>query len=239
MYQTVTTPGTPDSAGILIGAAGNAANDKRNKTIMNCFRDRTPSYARTNSRGGIIRYENRLNAADKPDAFIFLKEPTMRSRPNKLALLKSTSTRDLSRLLEEKGGGGFGGIGTTSSNSSSDLSNNGGYCDRNCVKRMQELEKRLMLLEKEFNDQRNYTKELERKVIELTKKVDELNEIKQVEKRKKSSSFRKKQTAGQSTVQPSKLVAWMNLSNLWKHRPSIETLKEQNIYNGKKDKMNS
>ncbi|GBP08106.1 hypothetical protein EVAR_72376_1 [Eumeta japonica] len=43
-------PQTPDSAGILIANAGSAANERRGqKNIMNCFRDRTPSYTRSNS----------------------------------------------------------------------------------------------------------------------------------------------------------------------------------------------
>lgn len=236
-------PQTPDSAGILIATAGSAANERRGqKTIMNCFRDRTPSYTRSTSnitRGNAIIQKN---PNSKLEGVVLLKEP--RPRPIKLTLLKSSSTRDLTRLLELDSApvtplssqSSLDINKMTSSSSSSSATN----CTNSCLRYIQKLEQRIEDLENRLETQATESKTMSTQLEELNKKFEKfLKDTDLQNKRKKSSSIRltKKEsiTAINQTgdVQPSKLVAWMKLSNFWKQRPSIQTLKDQNIYNGK------
>lgn len=241
-------PQTPDSAGILIANAGSAANERRGqKNIMNCFRDRTPSYTRSNS--NLTRVNNGAITArpfnNRPEGVLILKEP--KARPIKLTLLKSSSTRDLSRLYELDPSSPLTPVTPLSSASTSDInkmtssssSNNSSLssncCSLQCSRRLEALEHRIEEIEKQLKE----SKAMASQVEELRKKFENFAKEQQESqiKRKKSSSMRvaKKDSnvgTGQTAVQPSKLVAWMKLSNFWKQRPSIQTLKEQNIYNG-------
>ncbi|XP_037935361.1 rho GTPase-activating protein 12 isoform X2 [Teleopsis dalmanni] len=240
--QSVSSPSPPSTPHILLSAAGNAANEKRNKTIMNCFRDRTPSYTRPNYYNQNQRqpqqriYEQSgtgsSSGSGRPEAVVFLKE--LRSSPNKLTLLKSSSTRDLSRLVDEVTIVNFnsnGSVGMSTSSSSSSSNHKNTSHTNTGIKNLQDLEKRFSQLEKDFQEQKDYTKCLETQIQDLKKRVDELTEVKQVEKRKKSASVRKNVSNLNTSVQPSRFNAWLRLTNLWKHRPSIESLKQKNIYN--------
>ncbi|XP_046802547.1 rho GTPase-activating protein gacW isoform X1 [Lucilia cuprina] len=248
-------PTTPDSAGILIANAGSAANERRGqKNIMNCFRDRTPSYTRSNSNltrvNGLITNKP-LNYRN--EGVVLLKEP--RPRPIKLTLLKSSSTRDLSKLYEmdlnnqtpntplsNASSTDLNKISTScgsSSPSSSNSSSTTNCSSTQCAKRLQKLELKLEVLQKQLQDQEKITKTMSLQMEDLTKKFEQLSREQQEmqNKRKKTSSsmrlVKKDSTVGanQTSVQPSKLAAWLKLSNFWKQRPSIQTLKEQNIYN--------
>ncbi|XP_036338845.1 rho GTPase-activating protein 12 isoform X2 [Rhagoletis pomonella] len=256
--STPVTPGTPDSAGILVGAAGRAVYEKRNKTIMHYFRDRTPSHTRAQQQQLYYQYHQeqpqvRLNRR-RPEAVIYLKEP----HPiNKLALLKSASTRDLSRLVvEEKqpvaptpramithfDSSTTSSTGTASSRESTaddhkrQRARERNYCEEYCGQRITELETRITHLEQQVQNERTVAQDLSTRIQELLRRVEQLSQLNAPDKRKRSS-MRKKASQGnanmnsQASVQPSKLVAWMNLSNWFKQRPSIATLKEQNIYN--------
>ena len=246
-------PQTPDSAGILIATAASAANERRaQKTIMNCFRDRTPSsYTRSNNqhtRANIIPVAKKLPSSHQiPESgVVVLKEP--RPRPIKLTLLKSSSSKDLTRLYD------FESYYTKpqpltplSSSSSTDLhkmtsssnSTNSSSCSRNCSRRMQQMEQKLEQLEKQLDEQSKETKAVVNLVNEMQKKMDLFLKEQQEKqnKPKKHSSMRviRKESSSssiQTGVQPSKLVAWMKLSNFWKQRPSLQTLKDQEIYKG-------
>ncbi|XP_022220030.1 rho GTPase-activating protein 15 isoform X1 [Drosophila obscura] len=282
------TPGTPDSAHIIIGAAGFVAHERRQpreKTLMNCFRDRSTSstgggppayYMRGHSTTSttLLRLESNAGAggvgggsgnaldqagveAGRPEAVRWVRE--LKSRPNKLALLKSSSTRDLTRLLLEDGNGSGGtsavlvsntSLDVCSSNSSSASSPLAGgrakarardrdreqrslskECCGSCSKRWHELKQRMHTLEQDLLAQVSYSQELEAKQVEMTRQLSELMQ----EKDKDRDRDREKQRgpsggAGKSNVRPSRLVAWMNLSNWWKSRPSVETLREQRIF---------
>ncbi|XP_030378215.1 rho GTPase-activating protein 15 isoform X2 [Scaptodrosophila lebanonensis] len=236
------TPGTPDSAHIIIGAAGYIAHERRQqpKTIMNCFRDRsTPSsavgqYSRSHST--LVRLERNasggsnqtLDAAGRPEAVVLLRE--LRSRPNKLTLLKSSSTRDLTRLLLDETTATAMLVSNTSLDKSSNSSsgspgrstgggNNSRECCANCTKRWSNLKQRLHTLEQDLQAQASYSQELESKLAELSRSIAELQQEKRSGKRSATTPMR-----------PSRLVAWMNLSNWWKSRPSVETLREQRIF---------
>ncbi|XP_075156502.1 rho GTPase activating protein at 16F isoform X2 [Haematobia irritans] len=250
--STQQLPPARESEGILITTAATAANERRGqpKTIMNCLRDRTPSsYTRSNSHiaranGGILVTNKQFPGVVSPPP----REP--RPRPIKLTLLKSSSTRDLSRLLENQV--------TPSSpqpilfasstelnkmNSSSSLSSASTNCSGSCLKHIQRLDQRINDLEEQLQYQQIISQDMSTKIEDLTKKYEEIIFSKDIEgnKRKKTSSpkIAKKKVdnggggGGGNTVvvQPSKLVAWMKLSNFWKQRPSIQTLKDQNIYN--------
>ncbi|XP_054729532.1 rho GTPase-activating protein 12 isoform X1 [Anastrepha obliqua] len=258
--RATVTPGTPDSAGILIDAAGQAVFEKRNKTIMHCFRDRTPSYTRTqqhlcsqnSQEQPLTQQVGFIRRRQKP--VIYLKEP----RPiNKLALLKSASTRDLSRFLVEESApvvctptveATHFNSATNSSTSSACSAQSPAeehkrqrarertYCEEYCAERITELEQRVTQLEQQVQNERTVGQELSTRLQGLIQRVEELNHLKVSDKRKRSSMRKKTAQANanvnaQVSVQPSKLVAWMNLSNWFKQRPSIATLKEQNIYN--------
>ncbi|XP_065365755.1 rho GTPase-activating protein gacD isoform X2 [Calliphora vicina] len=243
------SPQTPDSAGILIANAGSAANERRGqKNIMNCFRDRTPSYTRSNSnltRVNVLTTTKPLNS--RPEAQVLHNQP--RPRPIKLTLLKSSSTRDLTRLYELD-------VNTqipltpissasstdlhkmTSSSSSTSSSYNTNCSSAQCAARLQKLELKIEELEKQLLNQDKTTKAMAIQVQDLCKKFEQFSrEQQQLQqtptKPKKSASMRlvKKDSTVGATVQPSKLAAWLKLSNFWKQRPSIQTLKEQNIYN--------
>ncbi|XP_037931728.1 uncharacterized protein LOC119666517 [Teleopsis dalmanni] len=231
--QSVSSPSPPSTPHILLSAAGNAANEKRNKTIMNCFRDRTPSYTRPNYYNQNQRqpqqriYEQSgtgsSSGSGRPEAVVFLKE--LRSSPNKLTLLKSSSTRDLSRLVDEVTIVNFnsnGSVGMSTSSSSSSSNHKNTSHTNTGIKNLQDLEKRFSQLEKDFQEQKDYTKCLETQIQDLKKRVDELTEVKQVEKRKKSASVRKNVSNLNTSVQPSRFNAWLRLTNLWKHRPNIK-----------------
>lgn len=249
-------PQTPDSAGILIATAASAANERRaQKTIMNCFRDRTPnSYTRPNNqhtRANIIPVAKKLPSSHQiPESgVVVLKEP--RPRPIKLTLLKSSSSKDLTKLYD------FDSYCTKlqtqpltplSSSSSTDLnkmtsssnSTNSSSCSTNCSRRMQQMEQKLEQLEKQLDEQSKETKTIINLVNEMQKKMDLFLKEQQEKqnKPKKYSSMRiiRKESSSsslQTGVQPSKLVAWMKLSNFWKQRPSLQTLKDQEIYKGK------
>lgn len=246
---TPVTPATPDSAGILIDAAGQAVYEKRNKTILHYFRDRTPSHTRAQQPHCYHHNPERQVGfgRQRQEAVIYLKEPRF---INKLALLKSSSTRDLSRLtVEEKPADIISPTivhfhnSTNSSKSSSESpaaqrnrqrSLDSVYCEGYCARRITELEQRVTQLEQQVQTERTVAKDLSMRIQELIRRVEDLSQFKASDKRK-LSSFRKKgsqaNTNPQASVQPSKLVTWMNLSNWFKHRPSIATLKEQNIYN--------
>ncbi|KAM7346816.1 rho GTPase activating protein at 16F isoform 2-T2 [Cochliomyia hominivorax] len=232
-------PQAPDSAGILIVNAGSAANERRGqKNIMNCLRDRTPCYTRSNSNLTRVNGAQFQFNQQKP---VILKEP--RPRPIKLTLLKSSSTRDLSRLYELEASpltpitplsftssSDLNKMTSSSSSNNSSLNNN--CCSLQCAKRLETLEHKIEDLEKQLKETKNMASQVE----ELRKKFEQFAKEQQESqtKRKKSNSMRivkKDSNAGAPTVQPSKLVAWMKLSNFWKQRPSIQTLKEQNIYN--------
>ncbi|XP_034653138.1 rho GTPase-activating protein 15 isoform X1 [Drosophila subobscura] len=279
------TPGTPDSAHIIIGAAGFAAHERRQpreKTLMNCFRDRSTSstgggpppayYMRGHSTNSatLLRLESSAgggggsgNALDqagietgRPEAVRWVRE--LKSKPNKLALLKSSSTRDLTRLLLEDANGSTStavlvsntSLDVCSSNSSSASSplasgrakarardrdrdrDRDRECCSSCSKRWHELKQRMHTMEQDLLAQASYSQELEAKLLELTRQLGELMQ----DKDKDRDRDREKQRgvagggAGKSNVRPSRLVAWMNLSNWWKSRPSVETLREQRIF---------
>ncbi|XP_011203285.2 rho GTPase-activating protein 15 isoform X1 [Bactrocera dorsalis] len=243
---TPVTPGTPDSAGILIGAAGQAVYERRNKTILHYFRDRTPSHTRTQQQQHYYQHNPEQQVAfgrQRQEAVIYLKEPRF---INKLALLKSSSTRDLSRLrVEEKSVDILSPTtvhfdsSTNSSKSSSESpvaqrnqqrSLDSLYCEGYCSRRITELEQRVTQLEQQVQAERAVAKDLSTRIQELIRRVEDLSQFKASDKRK-LSSFRKKGSQANTNVQPSKLEKWMNLSNWFKQRPSIATLKEQNIYN--------
>ncbi|XP_004519261.1 rho GTPase-activating protein 12 isoform X1 [Ceratitis capitata] len=258
---TPVTPSTPDSAGILIGAAGQAVHDKRNKTIMHYFRDRTPSHTRAQQQQYInnsnYNREQKVGFSRKrQETRVYLKEPP-RSAINKLALL-STSMRDLSRLtIDEKTPDIIAPTAnvhfdsSTNSSAASGMSNESSaaeqrkrqrgqrdslkYCEGYCARRITELEQRVSQLEQQVQNERTVAKDLSTRIQELIRRVEDLSLLKAPEKRK-LTSFRRKNvqtnaTNTQPSVQPSKLVTWMNLSNWFKQRPTIATLKEQNIYN--------
>ncbi|XP_034123202.1 rho GTPase-activating protein 15 isoform X2 [Drosophila guanche] len=273
------TPGTPDSAHIIIGAAGFAAHERRQpreKTLMNCFRDRSTSstgggpppayYMRGHSTNSatLLRLESSAgggsgNALDqagieagRPEAVRWVRE--LKSKPNKLALLKSSSTRDLTRLLLEDANGSTStavlvsntSLDVCSSNSSSASSplasgrakarardrDRDRECCSSCSKRWHELKQRMHTMEQDLLAQASYSQELEAKLLELTRQLGELMQ----DKDKDRDRDREKQRGvagggpGKSNVRPSRLVAWMNLSNWWKSRPSVETLREQRIF---------
>lgn len=242
-------PLTPDSAGILIATAGSAANERRGqKTIMNCFRDRTPSYARSTSNltRGYAANVKATSHAKRSDDVVLLKEP--RPRPIKLTLLKSSSTRDLSTLLEfqtipapltPQSTQSSMDLNKMTSSSSTSSSSAATHQSHICSRNIEKLEQRIEDLEKQLVAQTTQTKSMASQLDELNKKFEQFVKDGQgPNKPKKSASIRqtkKDSNAGLTqtgaTVQPSKLVAWMKLSNFWKQRPSIQTLKEQNIYN--------
>ncbi|EDW29675.1 GL14947 [Drosophila persimilis] len=271
------TPGTPDSAHIIIGAAGFAAHERRQpreKTLMNCFRDRSttstssgggppPYYVRGHSTTSatLLRLDSSAvggsgNALDqvgietgRPEAVRWVRE--LKSRPNKLALLKSSSTKDLTRLFLEDSNGSSG-TAVLVSNTSLDVCSlqlhsasspmAGGRakrstsreCCSSCSKRWHDLKQRMHTLEQDLLAQASYSQELEAKLVEMTRQLGELMQEK--EKDKDRNRDREKQrggpsgVTGKSNVRPSRLVAWMNLSNWWKSRPSVETLREQRIF---------
>ncbi|KAH8416462.1 hypothetical protein KR222_004874 [Zaprionus bogoriensis] len=263
--QPPVTPGTPDSAHIIVGAAGYVAHERRQppKTLMNCFRDRsTPSttvaahYVRSHSStsAALLRMEGSAGSssaldtagmaaasssagAGRPEAVVLLRE--LRSKPNKLTLLKSSSTRDLTRLLLDDPSAtavlvSNNSLDLCSSNSSSASSPAQGHerrgsreCCGVCTKRWQSLKQHMQTLEQDLQAQASYSHELEQKVAEMSRQLAELLQ----EKRAASNpagGVSKRGTA--APVRPSRLAAWINLANWWKSRPSVETLREQRIF---------
>ncbi|XP_059222768.1 rho GTPase-activating protein gacD isoform X2 [Stomoxys calcitrans] len=251
-YSTQQLAPARESEGILIATAATAANERRGgqqKSIMDCLRDRTPSsYTRSNSHiaranGGILPSNKQYIESISPQ-----KEP--RSRPIKLTLLKSSSTRDISRLFENQSTPTLLSQSPAFTSStdlhkmttSSSLSSASTNCSGSCLRHIQSLEKRIGDLETQLQQQNSTSQTMATQIEELNKKYEMLVNSRDAEgnKRKKSSSPKqtKKKTENSGggggasiALQPSKLVAWMKLSNFWKQRPSIQTLKEQNIYN--------
>ncbi|XP_023177646.2 WW domain-containing protein tag-325 isoform X2 [Drosophila hydei] len=256
------TPGTPDSAHLIIGAAGNVAHDRRHqpKRLMNCFRDRStttsssPStaahYGRSHSSTStaLLRLESNAGSnctldqagltvgAGRPEAVVLLRE--LRSKPNKLTLLKSSSTRDLTRLLLEESAGTTAVLVSngsldmcSSSNSSAGSPRNGNReCCAVCGKRWQNLKQRMHTLEQDLQAQASYTQELEQKLVEMSRQLSELQQQQEKRQTAPAATGAAGKRNGGTPVRPSRLVAWMNLANWWKSRPSVETLREQRIF---------
>ncbi|KAH8314977.1 hypothetical protein KR074_006380 [Drosophila pseudoananassae] len=288
------TPGTPDSAHIVIGAAGFVAHERRQpgggKSLMNCFRDRSstssnsanhhPGYLRGHSvtAGALYRLETASNSSGssnhldratgdsgRPEAVVLLRE--LKSKPNKLALLKSSSTKDLTRLFIDEGTNTTLVVSNTSlevcsSNSSSTGSPAGSRprardrsaakeCCSTCSKRWGDLKQRMHTMEQDLLAQTSYSQELEAKVSEMSRQLEQLmhereKEREQREKQRSAagagsgsggqrqdSGFGKRGrngSTGSPNVRPSRLAAWMNLANWFKSRPSVETLREKRIF---------
>ncbi|XP_043948822.1 rho GTPase-activating protein 15 isoform X2 [Drosophila biarmipes] len=279
--QRPVTPGTPDSAHIVIGAAGFVAHERRQpgKTLMNCFRDRSTTSSSSSSSQGphaymrghsvtsgtLFRLEGNggsnctLDKAGKqdtgrPEAVVLLRE--LKTKPNKLALLKSSSTRDLTRLFLDDSTNTAVLVSNTSLDVCSSNSSSAGSpavgrskgrdrhsameCCSACSKRWHDLKQRMHTLEQDLLVQTTYGQELEQKVGEMSRQLGELLQERDREKEKQRSAgsggggaFGKRypaHTTGSPNVRPSRLVAWMNLSNWFKSRPSVETLREQRIF---------
>ncbi|XP_030566265.1 rho GTPase-activating protein 27 isoform X1 [Drosophila novamexicana] len=264
------TPGTPDSAHIIIGAAGYVAHERRQphppKRLMNCFRDRSTTtsssahYARSHSSTAtaattaLLRLESSAGSsqaldqagiaaggggAGRPEAVVLLRE--LRTKPNKLTLLKSSSSRDLTRLLLDESSTALlvsnGSLDMCSSNASSAGSpaqvrdrNGSRECCTVCGRRWHNLKQRMHTLEQDLQAQASYSQELEQKLADLSRQLAELVQ----EKRQPVAAFTagagKRYGGGVTPVRPSRLAAWMNLANWWKSRPSVETLREQRIF---------
>ncbi|KAH8363781.1 hypothetical protein KR200_006733 [Drosophila serrata] len=284
--QRPVTPGTPDSAHIVIGAAGYVAHERRQqgKTLMNCFRDRDRS-ASSSSQGGAHQqaYKRghsvtsgtlyRLEGSDgsistldmagrmesgRPDAVVLLRE--LKTKPNKLALLKSSSSKDLTRLFLDDATNTAVLVSNTSLDVCSSNSSSGGSpavarsrgsrdrnqsgarmeCCSSCSKRWQDLKQRMHTLEQDLLAQTSYGQELEQKVADMGRQLAELLQEREKEKQRAAaagasgsnsgSSNKRHHPTGSPNVRPSRLVAWMNLANWWKSRPSVETLREQRIF---------
>ncbi|EDV46556.2 uncharacterized protein Dere_GG19148, isoform C [Drosophila erecta] len=277
--QRPVTPGTPDSAHIVIGAAGFVAHERRQpgKTLMNCFRDRSTTsssssqaqhaYMRGHSvtSGTLFRLEgsggsnctlDKVGKQDsgRPEAVVLLRE--LKTRPNKLALLKSSSTKDLTRLFLDDSTNTAVLVSNTSLDVCSSNSSSGGSpavgrsksgrdrrsqleCCSSCTKRWHDLKQRMHTLEQDLLVQTTYSQELEQKVGEMSRQLSELLQERDREKDKDKTRFAgpggvaahgKRTAHGSPNVRPSRLVAWMSLSNWFKSRPSVETLREQRIF---------
>jgi len=94
-------------------------------------------------------------------------------------------------------------------------------------------------LEQDLLVQTTYSQELEQKVGEMSRQLTELLQERDRERDKDRARFAgaggvaapgKRTAHGSPNVRPSRLVAWMNLSNWFKSRPSVETLREQRIF---------
>jgi len=188
----------------------------------------------------------------RPEAVVLLRE--LKTKPNKLALLKSSSTKDLTRLFLDESTNKAVLVSNTSldvcsSNSSSAGSpavgrskgrerQSGIECCSACSKRWRDLKQRMHTLEQDLLVQTTYSQELEQKVGEMSRQLGELLQERDRDKEKQrsagSGAFGKRyppvHPAGSPNVRPSRLVAWMNLSNWFKSRPSVETLREQRIF---------
>ncbi|XP_032597194.1 rho GTPase-activating protein 9 isoform X2 [Drosophila grimshawi] len=251
------TPGTPDSAHILLGAAGYVAHERRQQTttqqqqpkrLMNCFRDRTVTsstsasggqYNRTHSSTStaqLLRIEslasssNHVDQCGRPEAVVLLRE--LRTKPNKLTLLKSSSSKDLTRLLLEEStvlvsNTSLDQCSSSSNNSTNASASANAKCCPTCAKRWQNLKQRMYTLEQDLQAQTIHSQELEQKVNELTR---QLTELRAQPPPPQPIQTQGKRPAVGGPVRPSRLVAWMNLSNWWKSRPSVETLREQRIF---------
>lgn len=230
---------------------------------MNCFRDRSTTtsssahYARSQSSTAtaLLRLESSAGSsqaldqagiaggggggAGRPEAVVLLRE--LRTKPNKLTLLKSSSSRDLTRLLLDESSTALlvsnGSLDMCSSNASSAGSpaqvrdrNGSRECCTVCGRRWHNLKQRMHTLEQDLQAQVSYSQELEQKLAELSRQLAELVQ----EKRQPVAAFNagagKRYGGGVTPVRPSRLAAWMNLANWWKSRPSVETLREQRIF---------
>ncbi|ALC48387.1 RhoGAP16F [Drosophila busckii] len=248
------SPDTPERAQVMIGAAGNVAYERRQpqppKRLMNCFRDRSSSsstanahYMRSHSStsaallqanaGSSQALDAMSVASGRPEAVVLLRE--LRTKPNKLALLKSSSSKDLTRLLLDEN---LGTALLVSNNSLDMLANSSnaanaarrGECCGACSKRWQGLKQRMHTMEQDMQAQASYTQELELKLSELSRQLQELLQEKRTAAAAAAAVANHKRPAGSTPVRPSRLVAWMNLSNWFKSRPSVETLREQRIF---------
>ncbi|XP_055855527.1 WW domain-containing protein tag-325 [Episyrphus balteatus] len=142
--------------------------EKRNKTIMNCFRDRNGS---------------RKDLTD-PQNY----SETFRKYP----LTKSSSQK---RIIYQ--------------------------CDGSCVQQIQELSRKVSFLEKQHSDDKTYRKDLEERIIELTKKLD----------RSQQSSTRSEELVRNPNIPSTKMGRTMRkLANWCNNRPTIEALKKNNIF---------
>ncbi|XP_052850614.1 rho GTPase-activating protein 15 isoform X2 [Drosophila gunungcola] len=275
--QRPVTPGTPDSAHIVIGAAGLVAHERRQpgKSLMNCFRDRSTTSSSSSSSqqaqhayvrghsvtsGTLFRLEGtggsnsaldkagRQQDAGRPEAVVLLRE--LKTKPNKLALLKSNSTRDLTRLFLDDATNTAVLVSNTSLDVCSSNSSSAGSpavarsrleCCSSCARRWHDLKQRVHTLEQDLLVQTTYGQELEQRVGEMSRQLGELlqerdrDRDRDKEKQRStggsgSGSKRHPHPTGSPNVRPSRLVAWMNLSNWFKSRPSVETLREQRIF---------
>ncbi|XP_017011205.2 rho GTPase-activating protein 15 [Drosophila takahashii] len=258
--QRPVTPGTPDSAHIVIGAAGFVAHERRQtgKSLMNCFRDRSTTTSSSTSQqqrghSSLFRLEGNGGGggsncqldrdSGRPEAVVLLRE--LKSKPNKLALLKSSSSRDLTRLYLDDATNTAVLVSNTSLDVCSSNSSSAGSpgrstksrteCCSSCSRRWHELKQRMHTLEQDLLVQTTYGQELEQKVGEMSRQLNELLQERDRDKEKpRSLGLAGKRAyppaAGSPNVRPSRLVAWMNLSNWFKSRPSVETLREQRIF---------
>ncbi|XP_017045604.1 rho GTPase-activating protein 22 isoform X3 [Drosophila ficusphila] len=273
--QRPVTPGTPDSAHIVIGAAGYVAHERRQpgKSLMNCFRDRSTTstsssqaqhgYMRGHSvtSGTLFRLEGNSGSngtldkagrldSGRPEAVVLLRE--LKTKPNKLALLKSSSSKDLTRLFLDDSTNTAVLVSNTSLDVCSSNSSSGGSpavgrskgsrerssgleCCSSCSRRWHDLKQRMHTLEQDLLVQTTYGQELEQKVGELSRQLGELLQERDRDKQRSAGSGgggskRQPHPTGSPNVRPSRLVAWMNLSNWFKSRPSVETLREQRIF---------
>lgn len=184
-------------------------------------------------------------AAGRPEAVVLLRE--LRSKPNKLTLLKSSSTRDLTRLLVEDPTAtavlvSNSSLDVCSSNSSSAGSpaqarerRGSRECCAVCSKRWQNLKQHIQTLEQDLQAQASYSQELEQKLTEMSRQLAELLQEKRNATTPSGGGLGKRSGGGgggasHTPVRPSRLVAWMNMANWWKSRPSVETLREQRIF---------
>ncbi|XP_055905030.1 WW domain-containing protein tag-325 [Eupeodes corollae] len=144
--------------------------EKRNKTIMNCFRDRNGS------------------RPDLTDTRFY--NENLRKHP----LSKSKSSSQ-TRLLNQ--------------------------CDGSCVHQIKELSRKISILERKQSDDTIYKKDLEEKIIELTKKLE----------RSQQSSIRSEESYRNPHVPSTKMGRTMRkLTNWCNNRPTIEALKKNNIF---------
>uniref|UniRef100_A0A1B0AK16 Rho-GAP domain-containing protein n=1 Tax=Glossina pallidipes TaxID=7398 RepID=A0A1B0AK16_GLOPL len=224
---------------------------------MHCLRDRTPSYKRSNSQINIARDDGQKSGqlpkeshrTVQPCKLTLLKSCSNRDL-TQLKELKTTRTPPLTTINNNNkmtatatvslspSSSSSSSTSTSTSMSSAISTTMNGHCSAtNCQQRISSLEQRITILETQFNAQCLLNKTMANQLEELNKRYVELNDQNLLNKRKKTASLRhnnsKKETDRpiHGTVQPSKFVAWMKLSNFWKQRPSIQTLKEQNIYN--------
>lgn len=171
----------------------------------------------------------------------------LRSKPNKLTLLKSSSTRDLTRLLVEDASATAVLVSNSSLDVCSSNSSSAGSpaqarerrvsreCCAVCSKRWHNLKQHIQTLEQDLQAQASYGQELQQKLSEMSRQLAELLQEKRNAATPSGGGMGKRSGgsgggASHTPMRPSRLVAWMNMSNWWKSRPSVETLREQRIF---------